>query len=83
MTQINGGWALGPHLLVTLSKRGPAYLRACDKSIMFDDPRSAALFSLDSVDAIFLNFADAAQIVALLELSGIEAQITDMISVTE
>ena len=38
---------------------------------------------MDSVDALFLNFGDAAQIVSLLELVGIEAEITDMNSVTE
>lgn len=83
VTQINGGWALGPHLLVIRNKRGKAYLRSCDRAMMFDDPRSAVRFSMDSVDALFLNFGDAAQIVSLLELVGIEAEITDMNSVTE
>ena len=78
----NGGWCVGPHLIVTQSKRGLAYLRACDKSAMYDDPRAAVRFSLDSVDAIFLSFADAASIVALLELAGIDSQITDMNAVS-
>lgn len=83
MIQVNGGWSIGPHLLVTQCKRGPAYLRACDRAVMLDNPLSAIRFSVDSVDALFLKFSDAAQIVALLELVGIEAQITDMNSVTE
>ena len=78
----NGGWCVGPHLIVTQSKRGLAYLRACDKTTMLDDPRAAVRFSLDSVDAIFLSFADAASIVALLELAGIDSQITDMNAVS-
>ena len=78
----NGGWCVGPHLIVTKSKRGLAYLRACDKTTMLDDPRAAVRFSLDSVDAVFLSFADAASIVAVLELAGIDSQITDMNSVS-
>lgn len=78
----NGGWAIGPHLLVSQTKKGPAYLRSCDRQLMFDDPRSAVRFSLDPVDALFLNFADATQILCVLELAGIEAQITDMNSVS-
>ena len=78
----NGGWCVGPHLIVTKSKRGLAYLRACDKTTMLDDPRAAVRFSLDSVDALFLNFADAASIVAVLELAGIDSQITDMNAVS-
>ena len=75
------GWSIGPHLLVTQTKRGPAYLRWCDPQIMFDDPRAAVRFSLDAVDSLFLNFTDATQIICVLELAGIEAQITDMNSV--
>ena len=78
----NGGWCVGPHLILTQSKRGQAYLRACDKTTMLDDPRAAVRFSLDSVDAIFLSFADAASIVAVLELAGIDSQITDMNAVS-
>ena len=78
----NGGWCVGPHLIVTKSKRGLAYLRACDKTTMLDAPRAAVRFSLDSVDAVFLSFADAASIVAVLELAGIDSQITDMNSVS-
>ena len=78
----NGGWCVGPHLIVTQSRRGQAYLRACDKSAMYDDPRAAVRFSLDSVDAIFLSFADAAAIVSVLELAGIDSQITDMNAVS-
>ena len=74
----NGGWCVGPHLIVTKSKRGQAYLRACDKTTMLDDPRAAVRFSLDCLDSLFLNFADAAEIVAVLELVGIEAKISDM-----
>ena len=78
----NGGWCVGPHLILTKSKRGQAYLRACDKAQMYDDPRAAVRFSLDSLDALFLNFADAAAIVAVLELAGIDSQITDMNAVS-
>ena len=78
----NGGWCVGPHLIVTQSKRGLAYLRACDRATMFDEPRAAVRFSLDPVDALFLNFADAASIVAVLELAGIDSTITDMNSVS-
>ena len=78
----NGGWCVGPHLIVTKSKRGLAYLRACDKTTMLDDPRAAVRFSLDSVDAIFLSFTDAASILAVLELAGIDSQIADMNAVS-
>ena len=78
----NGGWCVGPHLIVTKSKRGQAYLRACDKAQMYDEPRAAVRFSLDSIDALFLNFADAASIVSVLELAGIDSQITDMNAVS-
>ena len=78
----NGGWCVGPHLIVAQSKRGLAYLRACDRATMLDDPRAAIRFSLDSVDAIFLSFEDAASILAVFELAGIDSQITDMNAVS-
>lgn len=78
----NGGWCVGPHLIVTQSKRGLAYLRACDRATMLDDPRAAIRFSLDPVDAIFLSFADAAAIISVIEFAGIEAGITDMNAVS-
>jgi hypothetical protein len=75
---VNGGWSIGPHVIVTQSKKGAAFLRACDKTMTFDQPRAAVRFSLACLDSLFLNFSDAAEIIALLELAGIEARISDM-----
>ena len=75
---VNGGWSVGPHGIVTQCKKGSAFLRACDKAVMLDQPRAAVRFSLDCLDSLFLNFADAAEIVAVLELAGIDAKISDM-----
>jgi hypothetical protein len=46
--------------------------------MMLDQPRAAVRFSLECLDRLFLNFADAAEIVVLLELAGIEAKISDI-----
>lgn len=78
----NGGWCIGPHVVTTQSKRGAAYLRACNRALMLDEPRAAVRFSLDAVDSLFLSFADAAQILCILELAGIEARISDMNTVS-
>jgi hypothetical protein len=77
-TLLNGGWAIGPHVIVLDSKKGPAFLRQAEPALIFDDPRTAVRFSLCSLDSLFLNFGDAAQILSALECAGFEARITDM-----
>lgn len=80
---LNGGWTIGPHVVVAESKKGAAFLRACDKTTMLDQPRAAVRFSLDRLDSLFLSFADAVEIVAILELAGIEGRISDMNTLSE
>ena len=63
-------------MIVAQGKKGAAFLKACDKDMMFDQPRAAVRFSLDCLDSHFLNFADAVEIIAVLELAGIDARIT-------
>jgi hypothetical protein len=77
-TLLNGGWAIGPHIIMLESKKGQAYLRQADPALIFDEPRAAVRFSLSNLDCLFLNFNDAAQILCALELAGFEAKITDM-----
>ena len=75
---MNGGWSIGPHVLLSKSKRGEAYLMACERELIEEDGRAAVRFSLCSLDALFLTFNDASLILTCLELAGIEARITDV-----
>lgn len=74
----NNGWPIGPFVIKARSKRGIAFLSHCDKALMLDEPRHAIRFSMDDLDSLFLTFSAASQLIAILELAGIEAQIADV-----